>query len=70
MASHNMCKKTKVNQNLSGKETAIRRKAVRETADSRHHDGQIEGPPSNICTSHHYRIEWFKGVIALGQLYV
>jgi len=43
------------------KKTAIRRIAVRETSVSRYHRGPIEGPPKVPHSSHHYRIEGFKG---------
>ena len=36
--------------------------ALGETGVSRHQGGTIEGPPETPRTSHHYRIEGFKGV--------
>ena len=47
---------------LTGKTTAIRRKAVRETGISRHRGGLIEGRPQTPRTiTELYRFEGFKG---------
>ena len=42
----------------TGKTTAIRRIAVRETHESRHHMGAPENPQT---ITQYYRIEWFGG---------
>ena len=44
----------------SGKTTAIRRIADRQTGVSRHHGGSIEGSPEIPQTSQYYRIEGLK----------
>ena len=44
----------------SGKTTAIRYIAIRETGVSRHIGSLIEGTPETPCTSQHYNNEGFK----------
>ena len=52
----------------SGKTSAIKRKAVRETRISRHHGDPIQAPPPETNrTSQHYRIVGFKGGSSIGS---
>ena len=46
---------------MTGKATAIRPIAVRETGISRHHVGRIKGLLKHLGLSQHYHIEGFKG---------
>ena len=46
---------------LSGKTTAIRLIAVRDTSVSEHHGALIDGPHETSRTTQHYRIVKFKG---------
>ena len=47
---------TKLDHSPTGKTTAIRRTAVRETGGSRHHVELIEGPPETHQASLYYMV--------------
>ena len=54
---------TKFHSIWSGKITAIRRIAVRETGISRYHRDPIKGSPETPRTSQHFYIGGFKGAL-------